>query len=497
MINYKILTTMKNITLFVLFILFLGNAYSQQDSLEEITIGKKYKFYSQVLDEERELWIGLPKTYETNTTEKFPVVYLLDGSSHFTFMTGLLQKFTAKGIPPSILVGVENTDRRRDMSPPTQNNNEMKSNPESGGADNFIKMFEEDLIPFVNNNFRTKDFKTLIGHSFGGLFITYAIAKKPELFNAYISVSPSLWWNDQKTVDIFEESLKDNPEMEGILYMTMGNERGKMLGGMMKLVGVLESEQPVNFRWDYKVHPNETHGTIPNISELEGFEFIYKDWYVPNPHLDFLRGGFTHFENRAKRIKEEFDEDWELGNPQMVTIINELNEIKNYKIAIEIGEQFLPKIENSPRFYFALGEGYLGNEDTEMAKKYFSKAYKLAPCVNNYEQMVDSFKIDKSVLVPDVKLLKSLTNKYIGKYKLSGDLIITISEAGDSLKYNQSNLSKDFYAKPFDKDGHFYFLDAGYSMDFIFGDKNDDIASKLIIRDPYGEEVSAIRIEDE
>ena len=86
----------------------------------------------------------------------------------------------------------------------------------------------------------------------------------------------------------------------------------------------------MNFRWDYKVHPNETHGTIPNITELEGFEFIYKDWYVPNPHLDFLSGGFIHFENRAKRIKEEFDEDWELENYQMVSIINELNAIKKF-----------------------------------------------------------------------------------------------------------------------------------------------------------------------
>lgn len=111
-----------------------------------------------------------------------------------------------------------------------------------------------------------------MGHSLGGLFAIYTLVKQPGLFDGFIAISPSLWWDEEGLVDEAETALKNNPDMKGDLYMTMGNEGGKMLRAVLKLSGVLEENATENLRWHFEQMEKETHGSIPHRSTYDGLE---------------------------------------------------------------------------------------------------------------------------------------------------------------------------------------------------------------------------------
>ena len=109
-------------------------------------VGKKYKFYSNVLEEEIELWVRLPRGYKSGN-EYYPVVYQLDGYIAFTFRAGLLEELVSKSVPKSILIGILNTDRDRDFTPPSEVEADMEDLPTAGGADNAIRYFHTESHP--------------------------------------------------------------------------------------------------------------------------------------------------------------------------------------------------------------------------------------------------------------------------------------------------------------------------------------------------------------
>jgi len=200
-----------------------------QDTPKAITIGKKLKFYSEVLKEERLLFLYLPSGYD-QLEESFPVLYLLDGDAHFHHTTGTVQFLAQNGrIPDMIIVAIQNTERTRDLTPPTQTDTEGDY-ATSGGADNFLVFLKNELIPHIDQTYRTRPYRLLVGWSLGGLFAIHTLVKQPDVFNSYLAISPSLWWNDQALIQEMKTSLKNNPDLMGDLYMTMGNEGGKMLG---------------------------------------------------------------------------------------------------------------------------------------------------------------------------------------------------------------------------------------------------------------------------
>lgn len=158
-----------------------------------------------VFGEQRSFIVGLPASYEFSDT-RYPVLYLLDGSQHFHYTTGITTFLSANQfIPQMIVIAVNNTDRRRDLTPPSQVPAEQQSMPTHGGADNFRRFLADELIPWVDQKYRTHPYKVLSGHSLGGLFAVHTLATQPDLFNAYIAISPSMQWNAQHLVKQAEQ----------------------------------------------------------------------------------------------------------------------------------------------------------------------------------------------------------------------------------------------------------------------------------------------------
>jgi predicted alpha/beta superfamily hydrolase len=137
---------------------------------QNIIIGKAFKIQSGILKEERALLFYLPEDYDTSS-DRYPVLYLLDGDAHFHHVTGIVQ-FQAKQkvIPPMIVVALANTDRTRDFTP-----FKIERRPTSGEADRFLEFLRREVIPLVDAQYRTQPFQILVGHSLGGLLAVYSL----------------------------------------------------------------------------------------------------------------------------------------------------------------------------------------------------------------------------------------------------------------------------------------------------------------------------------
>lgn len=260
---------------------------------EKIIIGEKQTVFSKVLNENREIWVHLPKTYNDTTINpaKYPVIYLLDGEINFEYYTGLTD-FIARtpyaDIPECIVVGIKNTERTRDLTP-TKSQKKSPVNPaltlfaDSGGSENFVKFIQEELKPFISKNYRTQEYSVLVGHSFGGLFAINVLLAHPEYFNAYVANDPSLWWDNEVTISRMKEYLEKNkkfPAHQSLYVSQADNEEQQknwnsdMTQAIEKFKGIVEKNSTLNYKHSF--FEGETHGTVSYPGNYEALKFIFK-----------------------------------------------------------------------------------------------------------------------------------------------------------------------------------------------------------------------------
>ena len=203
-----------NKVLILLISLSLFSCRSQQTNHEEpsislVSIGTREYIHSDILNEDREIWVYVPSGFYGMDEQysNYPVIYLLDGEIHFKATVGIIDQLSnaanANDVSPQmIIVGIVNTNRTRDLTPSKAvigHDAETKKN--TGGANNMIDFIEKELIPFIDRKYPTNNHRTLIGHSFGGLFGLYALINRPELFANYLIIDPSMWYNNEKFSD--------------------------------------------------------------------------------------------------------------------------------------------------------------------------------------------------------------------------------------------------------------------------------------------------------
>lgn len=398
-----------------------------QDTPEAITIGKKLKFYSEVLKEERLLLLYLPSGYD-QLEESYPVLYLLDGGFNFHYTTGTV-KFLARNsrIPDMIIVAIRNTKRTRDLTPPTQADSQEASSS-SGGADNFLAFLKDELIPHIDQTYRTQPYRLLVGHSFGGLFAVHALVKQPDVFNSYLAISPSLWWNEQALVEEVKTFLKNNPDLMGDLYMTVGNEGGTMLGAALKLSGVLEEEAPKSFRWHFEPMEQETHSSIPHRSTYDGLAKIFEGWYIHEPILYYDQGGLAALDKNYEKVSKRMGYTISTPNFLVIQIGNALLEQERAEEAVDVFEQAIKDKPTNARAYKRLGDAYKKLEIIELAKKYYLKSFDLNPGYENAKKMLTELGVDVSALTPDVTISHEILAKYVGEYQAPNYVLEIIIE---------------------------------------------------------------------
>ncbi|MBK7871311.1 MAG: alpha/beta hydrolase [Saprospiraceae bacterium] len=242
---------------------------------EPFVLGEILEIESSILAEKRILNIYLPEGYNKDDTINYPVIYLLDGAADedFIHIVGLVQfcNFSWVNIlPKSIVVGIANVDRRRDFTYPTTIEKDKKDYPTTGGSGKFITFIEKELQVFIEKQYKVNNSKTLIGQSLGGLLATEILFNHSKLFNKYIIISPSLWWDQ-------ESLLAKTPTFTGVsekleIYIAVGKEGKVMKRDAKKLYKTLQKNPYLHTHFQY--FPDKDHATIYHQAVYKAFEWL-------------------------------------------------------------------------------------------------------------------------------------------------------------------------------------------------------------------------------
>ncbi len=230
---------------------------------------------SQELSEKRTLNIYLPAGYHPDSLTTYPTIYVLDGSANedFPHIAGLAQFMNMYNLlPKSIVVGIANVDRYRDFTYPSSNKKDKKSLPTSGGSEKFINFIEKEVQPFIKKNYKTNGYKTIIGQSLGGLVATEILLKRHYLFNDFIIVSPSLWWDKQKMINGASDFFKSNNQLKKRIFVSLGKEHPTMHEVADKLVNAIKDSENKNIELYYVPILEEDHATILHRAVYKAFE---------------------------------------------------------------------------------------------------------------------------------------------------------------------------------------------------------------------------------
>ncbi len=272
---------MKYFQVFALIVICLTakNGFSQVNSADKkpFVIGEIREINSTILGEKRTLNIHLPTQYDTS--KSYPVIYLLDGSAHedFLHIVGLAQFFNMQyTMPEMIIVGIANVDRKRDFTFPTTNADLKKEFPTTGGSEKFIQFIEKELQPFVTQNYKTTKENYLIGQSLGALLASEILLKKPTLFNHYLIVSPSLWWDDESLLKSAENTIAKTDYTNVYVYIAVGSDEPKiMVKDANSFYKALIKSSSKDFTVNFMRLDKENHATVLHQAINEAFRLLF------------------------------------------------------------------------------------------------------------------------------------------------------------------------------------------------------------------------------
>ncbi len=230
---------------------------------------------SAVLSEDREYFVHLPEGYEADSARRFPVLYVLDGTSQSGHAAATASLMARVGlISPMILVGVPSIDgdtRNRDYTPPDMRLDTDDVGSQKGAADRFLSHLETELIPAVEREYRTSRPRMLAGWSRGGLFVVYSQIAAPSAFDARFAHSPALWRENGLIVNQLERALSASAVSEAFLFLSLGEkENEKMTAAFRNAVDALERSGPKTIRWRAHLSASGTHDTNPRLSTPVG-----------------------------------------------------------------------------------------------------------------------------------------------------------------------------------------------------------------------------------
>lgn len=242
-----------------------------------LAMGETWTIESKALGETRRINVYLPAGYQTSKELRMPVLYMPDGgmAEDFLHVAGLIEVLVGDGtMRPFLLVGIENTEPRRDLTGPTTNTEDRKIAPRVGGSAKFRAFLRDELMPEVQRRYRTTNETAIVGESLAGLFVIETFFTAPDMFGTYIAFDPSLWWNNAELVKDAAAKLKARPALETTLYFARSDEPG-IVKDAEAFAAVLTKDAPPALHWHYEKMPEEKHSTIYHPAALRAFRAVF------------------------------------------------------------------------------------------------------------------------------------------------------------------------------------------------------------------------------
>ncbi len=344
---------------------------------ERITI------HSNVLNEDRTILVRMPAAAQGKKT-RYPILYLADGDGHINEVGGIIDFLVDNGrCAPLIIVGIPNTDRTRDLTPTRADikgpDGSIQAFPTSGGGDKFLEFIQTELFPEIEKRYPTQPYRIFAGHSLGGLLAIHALIAHPDMFNAYIAISPSLQWDDQHTLHQAQQFFVKQKELKKTLFFSLGNEGATpnpMGDGFDQLQKLFTTATPRGFIVRSARYPDEDHGSTTFLAHYAGLRTVFDGWVMPRDPKDGLAiGGLKGIERHYRELSERF------GFP--VSAEQAINQ---------------------------LGYGLLGQKKIEESIAAFKRNVELYPgSANVYDSLADALEADGKLALATESAQKAVT----------------------------------------------------------------------------------------
>ncbi len=319
---------------------------------DAVTIGQSQSLHSAVLAEDRVLQVHLPASYASAVEQRYPLLVLLDGESQFQHTVATADFLAAQGeIPEMIIVGVTSTVRVRDFT--------QTDWPEAwiggGGADTFKRFLATELIPHLDQAYRTDGFRVLVGHSAGGQFALHALATDPTLFKAYFVFSPSLDWDDRLPNRELKQAFTTRKSAPAFLYVATSDDGGQALADDLALIDTLKTASPPDFRWFYQPFPKETHGGVPLLAQIDAFRQLYSGYRFTD---DMAGQGLPAAERQFAELSKRLG--WPVAIPESVINTLGYDALGKDKLpdAIALFERNVAAFPNSANAHDSVADAY-------------------------------------------------------------------------------------------------------------------------------------------
>jgi uncharacterized protein len=391
---------MKKTIIALLALVLSALTHAQTDN--RIMIGTIDTIQSTILNEKRKILIHVPKSASNAVLSQhtYPVVYLLDGDAHFNSVVSMIQRLSQVSVVPEmIVVGISNTDRTRDLTPTKSGDDPFLKNmpglsvKTSGGGETFVSFIEKELIPIINSKYPTQPYKILIGHSFGGLTVMNALINHTNLFNTYIAIDPSMWWDDlnflKATTKALAEkeltgttlyvgianTIDEDMEIKEILKDTTFNIRG--IHALMEMDNLIKTQKPKGLKYASKYYKQDSHNSVTLIAAYDALRFIFEDYELKLQNRDILDSTVAlseKFKLRYQKISKLFGYEVKPPESEINTFGYRFLQRKQFKKAEGFFKLNVINYPASFNVYDSYGDFFEASSDKLKAIENFEKA---------------------------------------------------------------------------------------------------------------------------
>lgn len=394
------------------------NGQMNQDLQFLQQVGALDSVYSKNLNENRKIYVQLPADYSPTQNQKYPVVYILDGEVFLPTVNNVHSFYSGGFMPEMVIVGIVNDkNRMRDLT--TSKVTEMYGMPfeqENGEAANFSKFLESELIPYVENKYPVTDFRTLIGHSYGGLFTLYSMVHHPQIFSNYLAIDPSLDWDNQKLLSEAKEKVSSTDYKGKSLFMSLGGQvhmqKSEMTLDEVKedttdftifarsnivFSEVLNDNKQNELSFEWKFYPRDLHGTISVPSIMDGLISVFQWYQMENIDKYNTPTTTTDEINKIVRYRKNKLETY-FGYPvppfpefllnMQGYMSMDMGQMERAKMYFKFAIEYYPQSANA---YDSMADYYERNGDKDNAIKYVAKAYEIGGD-DSYKERIEALK---------------------------------------------------------------------------------------------------------
>jgi len=311
---------------------------------------------SSNLSEQRTVVVQLPKSYQTHPNKRYPVIYRLDGAGNLPLINAVLERLQENDQAPEVIVvAIESTNRLRDFYP-TVNKEPQGPVGEGGGAAKFLAFVEQELMPLVNKQYRTHDYRVIAGASAAGVFALYAMQAEPELFKAHIAYSPAVWWNYGAPAKSLNTFITKAKSINSYVYMNIGEEAGIMRERYDDMQQTMQNSKVQNLRFKSDAFAGVSHNLTSAAGAFNAYHDLFLSKHMP---LSALGDDVSSIDAYYQRLSQQWGEQIAPPDRAVRMLGYSLTDNQQFERAIEV---FKYNIKNYPKSAYALSALSYGYE---------------------------------------------------------------------------------------------------------------------------------------